>query len=105
MALQAGTLQSGLYVITNAYHRNNVALSNDGSIVSNTISGYEEAPVRKMLWTVTSLLNGSYSITNALNAKTYAIGPAVPKQGDAIVAKQEEQHWEIKETGVKTRYM
>ncbi|TDL15348.1 hypothetical protein BD410DRAFT_796457 [Rickenella mellea] len=105
MALQEGTLKGGVYIITNAYYQNNVSLSADGSIVSNTIPGYEDAPTRKMLWTVTLLLNGSYSIRNSLSKDTYAIGPAVPKLGDAIVAKQEEQHWEIKETGVKTRYV
>ncbi|TDL14639.1 hypothetical protein BD410DRAFT_809587 [Rickenella mellea] len=87
--MQSDRLLEFVCLIQNARHRNFIAVDTDGSLVSGTMSNYDEAPEK----------------SNIMMGRYITIGPTAPKMGDAVIARDREQLLEIKECATKGLYV
>ncbi|TDL30052.1 hypothetical protein BD410DRAFT_50760 [Rickenella mellea] len=108
MEVQEGVLVTGVYTITNVRHRNLVEMDVDNSIIA-TVANDGEHPAGQMLWIITLLSNGRYTVRNAVDGRErlprYAVCSALPKVNDEISSARNRCQWKIVETSTKKHYI
>ncbi|TDL15442.1 hypothetical protein BD410DRAFT_120497 [Rickenella mellea] len=85
--IQTGPLATGTYLITNIRVHTHAVLAEDKTVVGDvrTNSDPESGRLRKMLWHVTALENGKYTIQNIRrDTPLYAVSQSKRKIGDII---------------------
>ncbi|TDL21093.1 hypothetical protein BD410DRAFT_899134 [Rickenella mellea] len=99
-------LDPGTYIIQNVMHQSIATQLREKRVVADadTTSDQTYGLRLEMLWRISHLNNGKFTIKNFLT-NDYAASTTFPLKSDAIVAKQSRQQWVIKETGFKGRYV
>ncbi|TDL21069.1 hypothetical protein BD410DRAFT_804499 [Rickenella mellea] len=102
------SIEPGAYEIQNVMHRNFasqmvgdnrvVAHAENSSIISLTGVDLRRA------WSISRLDNDKYTIRN-IDTNYYAASPNFPVVEGLIITTQDLQQWDIKETGIKGRYV
>ncbi|TDL21084.1 hypothetical protein BD410DRAFT_868470 [Rickenella mellea] len=102
-------INPGAYTIRNVTHQNVATQSEENMLVglahSNTASTWPEQGLDLFqLWSISLLQNGKYTIRN-IETNRYAACTNFPMIDETIIATQELQQWDIKESGFKGRYV
>ncbi|TDL21067.1 hypothetical protein BD410DRAFT_840788 [Rickenella mellea] len=105
------SVEPGAYTIQNVMHRNFAIQSQEDTVVGHAESvvgsfGFRtnrEVNLLK-LWSISRLDNDKYTVRN-IETNHYAGSPSFPTVGGSVITTQNLQQWDIKETGVKGRYV
>lgn len=105
MAHVTGTLQSGVYVITNVASNDYATLSDDNKGSEIEIKATKNGRYYDLTyWTITRLSNHYYTIM-AHGHATYAKVTANPREGVPVVGSSDKYQWDIPETYEKGEYV
>ncbi|TDL21061.1 hypothetical protein BD410DRAFT_840782 [Rickenella mellea] len=102
------SIDPGAYGIQNVTHGNFAAQSSGSTVVahadSHTVRGRGDKLNLRKLWSISRLDNGKYTLRN-IDTNHYAASPNFPALEQNIIITEDLQQWDIKETGVKGRYV
>ncbi|TDL18146.1 hypothetical protein BD410DRAFT_806823 [Rickenella mellea] len=107
---EIGLLKTGTYIITNARSRNHPALLSNNKVVQKAMTQSDNDFVKQMLWKVTAIDNGRYTIQSMASGTSlpYVVTnnhECEPGKANEITTWLSTQEWNIIETSNHGRYI